>query len=383
MAKSNFNFVGKLVPVKDKENFKGYTETVFDSKWVGQKLMFNVVAGDNSHLVEINAGYWQDESKNSVIKTMSKAKDGKPSEKIDIPYDKRNDPEMIEKVAGYKIFTIDTETFNHRKELEEKGDKEGLEAANKKRRHFLVGRDFCEFAKKVVYSDKAKDMMFRVTGDIEYSYSEKHGKYYASYEVKKIYRVDDGAEPSSEVNIDFYFAEGALDKEDFDETGKAIVSGYTQFYDSFTKKVWFAPIALVIRGTGDKEKDGKKIAGWERILSKFEDDQIRRITFACQKINGAQKQDIKFEDLDEDTQANIECGLIELEDAIRDAGGQMYGDRIQEIRIEKLGYGSTKGSETTAYILEDCVKKPKVEADEPEEDIFAGTDDVNTDEDDI
>jgi hypothetical protein len=60
MAKSNFNFVGKLVPVKDKENFKGYTETVFDSKWVGQKLMFNVVAGDNSHLVEINAGYWQD-----------------------------------------------------------------------------------------------------------------------------------------------------------------------------------------------------------------------------------------------------------------------------------------------------------------------------------
>ena len=64
----------------------------------------------------------------------------------------------------------------------------------------------------------------------------------------------------------------------------------------------------------------------------------------------------------------------------------MYGDRIQEIRIEKLGYGSTKGSETTAYILEDCVKKPQVIVDEPEADVFADADDVsfeNLDEDDI
>ena len=195
--------------------------------------------------------------------------------------------------------------------------------------------------------------------------------YYQTYEATKITRVDDNTDPSSEVNIDFYFAEGAIDIDSYDETGKAIVNGYTQFYDSITKKNWFAPISLTIRGETD-EKGKKKLAGWERVFSKFEDDKIRKIGLSCQNIDGAQRQDIKFEDLDEDTQANIECGLIELEDAIRDAGGQMYGDRIQEIRIEKLGRNWSKGSETTVFTVEDCIKKPHKQ--EESVDIFADDD---------
>ena len=80
------------------------------------------------------------------------------------------------------------------------------------------------------------------------------------------------------------------------------------------------------------EKGKKKLAVWEKVFSKFEEDEIRKINLSCQKIDGAEKSDIKLEDLDEDTQMNIEAGLISLQDAIRDAGGQMYGDRIQEIR---------------------------------------------------
>ena len=200
-------------------------------------------------------------------------------------------------------------------------------------------------------------MVFRVSGNINYSYSAKNGMYYQTYEATKITRVDDNTVPSSEVNIDFYFAEGAVDTGSYDEAGKAVVNGYTQFYDSITKKNWFAPISLTIRGETD-EKGKKRLAGWERVFNKFEDDEIRKIGLSCQSIDGAQRQDIKFEDLDEDTQANIECGLIELEDAIRDAGGQMYGERIQEIRIEKLGRNWSKGSETTVLTVEDCNKKP-------------------------
>lgn len=377
---AQFNFVGKIAPVKDSENFKGYTERTYDSGWMTQRLCFNMICGDNRHLVEINAGKWKDDKKNSVVYTYSKPEEGKKSEPIQIAWDKRNNPEEIAKVSGNRIFTIDTDTYQIRKALEENGEGEALEASKKKCRHFIAGSDFVDFARKVVTSDKIKDWTFRVRGNINYSYSEKNGQYYASYEVNKIYRVDESTEATSEVNMNFFFTEGAVDSSDYDESGKAIVSGFTTFYDSNTKKSWFCPLNLVLRGETD-EAGKKKIKVWEKVFNKFEDDEVRKINLACQKINGSQKCDIKFEDLDEDIQDNINAGLITLADAIRDAGGQMYGDRIQEIRIEKLGRGSSKGSETTAYTVDDVSAKPhkeeeKVEAVDDEIDIFGDDDDL-------
>lgn len=368
---AQFNMVGKIVPIKDSEKLKGYEEKVFDkSGWMTQKLRFNFVAGTNRHLVEINAGKWKEDSKNSVVYTYSKPEEGKKSEPIQIKWEKRNDPSEIEKVAGSRIFTVDTDTYQNRKVMEENGEDEALEASKKKCKHFIAGCDFVDFAKKVVYNDKIKDWTFRIRGNVNYSYSESTGKYYANYEVQKIYRVDESVESTSEINMNFFFAEGAMDSSDYDETGKAIVSGFTPFYDSNTKKSWFCPISLVIRGEND-DAGQKKIKVWEKVFSKFEDDEIRKINLSCQKIDGAEKCDIKLEDLDEDTQDNVNAGLISLSDAIRDAGGQMYGDRIQEIRIEKLGRGSSKGSETTTYTVEDCNAKPHKEEEKEEPvDIF-------------
>jgi hypothetical protein len=365
---STFNFVGKIVPVKDTEKFKGYTETVYDSKWMKQRLVFNLVAGDNRHLVEINAGRWYDDKKNSVIYTMSRAAEGKKSEKIQIPWEKRNDPQTIETVAGNRIFTVDTDYFAHRKELEEAGDTEALEESNKKRRHFLAGTDFCDFAKKVVYSDKIKDWTFRVSGNIVYTYSEKSGKYYQSYEVNKIYRVDPNTEPTSDVNIPFYFAEGFMDKDSVEETGKAIMSGYTQFYDQNTSTNWFFPLTLVMRDDADK------IDLMEELLSEFEDSEICKAVLSCQAINGAQKRDINISDLDEKTQKAIKAGFMSEAQAIRNAGGQVYGDRIQEIRFKEI----VKHSEPTVYTLENCVEKPHKK--EEAVDIFGESDEDSDDD---
>ena len=267
---STFSFVGKIVPVKETDRFKGYTETVYDSKWMKQRLVFNLVAGDNRHFVEINAGKWQDDKKNGVIYTMSRSGEGKKSEKIQIPWEKRNDPETIEKVAGNRIFTVDTDYMNykHRDELKKSGSVEALEESNKKRRHFLAGADFCDFAKKVVYSDKIKDWTFRVSGNIIYTYNEKSGLYYQTYEVNKIYRVDANVEPTCDVNIPFYFTEDFMDKDSVEETGRAIMSGYTTFYDANTKKNWFCPIALAVRGDVDF------INTTEEILSEFEGTEV-------------------------------------------------------------------------------------------------------------
>lgn len=360
---ATFSFVGKIVPVKDKENFKGYTETVYDSKWMKQRLVFNVISGDNRNLVEINAGRWQNDAKNTMVYTMSKAEKGKESKKIQIPWEKRTDPAEIEKVAGYRIFTVDTDTYKNRKAVEESGDKAALEASNKKRKHFIAGTDFCDYAKKVVYSEKIKDWMFRVNGNIIYTYSEKTGKYYQTYEVNKIYRVDENAEPAVDVTMEFFFADGFMDKESLEETGKAIMSGYTQFYDSNTESNWFCPIALVMRG----DKDVINIT--EELLSNFEDSEVCKALLSCQAINGAQKRDVKIEDLDERTQKAIKAGVMSEAQAIRNVGGQVYGDRIQEIRFQEI----LKHSEPTAYTIEKCMEKPH--AKEEQVDIFNDTDD--------
>lgn len=373
---AQFSFVGRISPIKDTDAFKGYEEKTFEkSGWMTQKLRFNMICGTSRHLVEINAGRWADDKKNSVVYTYSKPEEGKKSEPIQIKWEKRNDPSEIEKVAGSRIFTVDTDTYQTRKALEENGEDEALEASKKKCKHFIAGCDFLDFAKKVVYSDKIKEWTFRIRGNVNYSWSEAKGQYYTNYEVQKIYRVDESTEPTSEVNINFFFAEGAMDSSDYDETGKAIVSGFTPFYDSNTKKSWFCPISLVLRG-GDDEAGKKKIKVWEKVFGKFEDDQIRKINLSCQKIDGAEKADIKLEDLSEEVQDNVNAGLISLADAIRDAGGQMFKDRIQEIRIEKLGRGSSKGSETTAYSLEDCNAKPHKEEEKVEEEIDIFEDDI-------
>ena len=368
-TKNSFTFIGKIVPIKDTDSFKGYTETVYDSKWVSQKLRFNVVAGDNRHLVEINAGRWQDDKKNSVVYTYSKAADGKQSQPIQIPWEKRNDPAEIAKVAGYKVFTVDTDTYSNRKALKEAEDAEGLAASEKKRKHFLAGTDFIDWTRKVVNSDKIKDMMFKVQGSIEYSYSEKTGKYYSTYEVNKIYRAEDDAEPKSEANVHFYFTESFMDKESVAEDGKAVLSGYTQFRDSKTKADWFCPIALIMR-----ESDMDVVDGTEEVLSDFGDNEVCKALLSCQVIDGAQKSDIQVENLDEKTQKAIKLGLMDAKQAIKNAGGQMYGPKIQEFRLDSI----VKQSEPTVFTAEDLMVIPHIK--EEEVDIFANTDD---DEDDI
>lgn len=356
MATNTFSFVGSLRPIKDTDTWKGFTVTNYDSGWMTERLVFNVIAGDNRHRVEINAGRWKDESKNTIY-CFTKGDANNKGEMIKVPWSKRNDPEIIESIAGYRVFTVDTETFNHRKELEENGEDEALEAANKKRKHFLAGTEFCEYANRVVNSEKIKNMKFRVNGNVTYRYSEKNDQYYSAYEVTKIYRVDDDAEPSSEVNIDFYFAEDAMDSTNYEETGKAVVTGYTRYYDNTVKKSCFCPVDLVMR-FGTDEMGLKKIKGYENIFSNFEDDEVRNIGLVCTQIDGAQRVSITYDDLSDKAKENIDFGLITLEAAIRDAGGSTYGAKLQELRIEELGRGFSNGSKTTEYDVESLMKKP-------------------------
>ena len=265
---SNFNFVGYIRPMKN-----GFDVKDFDSGWMNERVRFIVQAGDNSHIVEINSGKWKDDSKN-IIYTFSKANGDTKSEKMQVTWNDRTNPDVIDKVAGWKIMTADLDTKENRDAAVQSGDDDAIKASNKKRHHFIAETDFCEFVNKMLQSDKIKDMRFRVSGTVTYTYRSKDDRYYSNYEVNKIKRVSDTEAFSSFMSIPFYFSEGCIDMDSVEDHGMAIVSGYTNFYDSVDKKDRFCPLNLVLRG------NEKAIKHWNK---KFDatGDEIKRIYLDC------------------------------------------------------------------------------------------------------
>lgn len=346
---NTFEFVGCLRPIKSEDSDNGLIVKTYDSGWMTKRLRFSIVEGTNRHFVEINGGRWSQEDKNTLYLQ------DKDRNNFQIPWDKRNDAEVVEKTAGWRVYTVDTETYSHRKELRENGELEALAKADAKKKHFLDKTEFCNYVHRVVNSEKGQQVKFRIKGNINYNYSEKNDTYYETYEVNKIYRVDEDEKEFGKVNVEFYFDENAFDDSMFEEYGKAMVSGYTPFYNSQTKTTCYCPISLVMR-------DKKQANGFgNKVFNGFEDEEIRKVNLECNKISGAQRIEVTYDDLSDEVKENIDLGLTTLEDAIADVGGSMFGERITELRISKLGRGSSSGSETTTFTLADVTRKPIAE----------------------
>lgn len=69
-------------------------------------------------------------------------------------------------------------------------------------------------------------------------------------------------------------------------------------------------------------------------------------------LDGAQKTEITEDMLTDEQKDDLECGLITMDD-IRAEYGKVYGDRIRELQFVKPARGFTKGSNETAYNVED------------------------------
>ena len=108
-------------------------------------------------------------------------------------------------------------------------------------------------------------------------------------------------------------------------------------------------------------------------MSEFEDNEICKAVLSCKAINGAQRRNVDVSDLDEKTQKAIKAGLMDESQAIRNAGGQVYGDVIQELRFNKI----IKHSEHTTYTLENMMERPHKE--EENVNIFNDTEDSDDD----
>lgn len=404
---NTFKMTGTLGLPKETEKFKPYSERTSDSGWQMNKLRVNATCGDNRHMLSIDAGYWKDEHGDIYVFTKGGVDDNGnkiKGETIKIPFkDRLTDPRLSE-VAEFRKFVVDTEVRGRRYALQNALDKikEGkeitaeelaamgveseseisveFEKSKKKRKEFISEKDFIDHIKKVVESGKYKDKLFDISGNIVSELNRQNGQFYTKYVPNRIYLAASDAEPMCEADIKLYYGKDGLDTLSVEEKGKYYLNGYVFEYNSETKKNDLpVPVTLVL----DKENPGRE--KWDKIVSKFlkyftvDGDEFKEMGLKVKMLNGAQKEELKIEDLDEETQENIELGLITIEDVKKELGiSNVYGDRIQEYRIDGLMNGYSKGAVDTTYVEDDFTIKV-AETDEEVDAILDGMDD----EDDI
>ena len=381
---NTFVFTGKIS--RRKEN--AFVEKTFDSGWLINELNLTMSCGDNVQFLRASGGMWDEKhaSKNSVM-TYKHNENGK-DEPITIKWDERLNPEIAATIANYRTYTVDTEITQVRKDIEtqitelkkkidivsgdEKMEIEGkianlnaeLDASKKKHKIFITAIDFVKWLDKVTSNEKTKDWIWRVTGEVEYSYSK--GNWYRNFVPRRVYHVDPATEQQCVGTIKTFFTEDCVSEDD----NTYYFNTYTQYYDQQCKKNCFTPAPISIPKTHPKAK------GFAKLLGKTEGDEVREFGVNVIYINGAQKVEITEDMLSDEQRELLEMNMITMDDIRRELGDTVYGDKKTETRADAIARGYTSGSKETVYQAEDLVKIPmKDEPKEEEIDIFGSDDD--------
>lgn len=394
-----FNFCGRISLGKENEKFHPIDRRNFQSGWTNTTVRFNCLSGSNRIVCTTQGGKWQNDAKN-VIKTFGKTvtnADGSVTkgEIIEIPWSKRFDEDQIDKVAGFRKFTVDLgdtrmryklqnliKAFENDTETEELIEETGvsnledakaaLEKSMAKKKVFLSEWDFAEYMAKVAASEKLKNKLFYISGNYDVNYNADNEKFYTNYRVNRVVLAPDDAISSTELKTDFYYGENAWNDSQHDETGKCYVNGWLSYYDNALKKNGFMPVAIAV-----KEDNEKKLKGLKRKFTI--DDGIKQIGLTLSVIEGAERVEITMEMLDEETRDDIECGLLSFEEVKRQLGGRANGERISELRFAELTPKKNVPQDTMYSIDDMHAAKEDTEVtddiDEPEIDIFDEDDD--------
>lgn len=343
---ATINMIGKLRKLKE----NGYEEQEFSGGLIRKRVRFQMICGDNVQWLEATALVWKDDKKNKIY-TVKSVENGK-DEKIEVQWNSRFDEGVVSSVAGYKKWVIDTDTFAHRKELEEGGFDEELEKSKKKRKEFLHAADFIDYLVKVLDNDKSKDMVFRVTGSIDFTYSENKGQYYRTLTPQKITRVPDDTKQICEASMKVYFTENAVDETMTDNTGDIMFNGYVQNYFSNIKGNAFVPMSFTIN------KDAEMAEGFKVIFEDVEDEKVKEIGVVVDLINGSQQVDITEDMLTESQKKMIRLKMTTFEKIKKELGDTVRGDRVTKTELKDLMRGYSGGAVDTAYEITDLIRKP-------------------------
>lgn len=361
MANNTFSFVGKIS--RRKEN--AFRETQFDSGWLINELNLTMTCGDNVQFLRASGGMWDEKhaSKNSVM-TYKRNESGK-NEAVTIKWGDRFNEDIVATIANYRTYTVDTEIAADREAIEKSGDAAAIDASKKKHKVFITAIDFVKWLDKVTSNEKTRDWIWKVTGEVEYSYSK--GNWYRNFVPRRVYHVDPATEQQCVGTIKTFFAHDCVSEgEDC-----YYFNTYTQYYDQQCKKNCFTPMPLVI------PKMHAKANGFAKLFSKADVDEVREFGVNVIYVNGAQRVQITEDMLSDDQKELLEMGMITMADIRKELGDTVYGAKKTETRIESIARGYTSGAKETVYTESDLLSTPiknEVKKQEVDIDIFSDDD---------
>lgn len=379
----DFDMIGRLSISRETDKFKPYTENTYDSGWTRKQLMFNVLAGDNRHMLTSVGGAFADGHGDVYTFTKSYVDESgtqHKGESLRIPFKDRLTSPKLPEVAEFRKFIFDTEVRGRRTLLEQylqrlhEGDgitdeelakvgvdsinqlESELEKSKKKHKEFISEWDFVDHIKKVIESGKYADKKFYVRGSVVFSYSEKNDRVYETYQPKRIYLAADDAEEYSTANLQLVYNKDSLDTMSADE-GKYFVNGWVMDRDNNNseRKVLPVPTTIVFYDAPETATpQEKKII--EGLKKKFtvDDDTYKVLGIDVDMINGSQKTEITPDMLTDEQREDLEYGLITMAELRRDLG-VVYGPTIREYRYKNIGRGFATGRKDTVYTDDDML----------------------------
>lgn len=350
---ATFEFVGKLKKIeKETEKFKAFEEKHYDSGWTNQTFKFNAVNGNNSHIMQIRAGFWSkpdgsvDDSKMKIY-TQSKAEGGAKSQQMEVAFVDRANPETLSRVAYFRKFGINLNTPGEAKDPS-------------KDHEFIFEGDFMTALRKLMDNPKFMERRVKIKGNMEIQYGDSTGIFYRTFVPTRISFAGDDEKDQMRVSLDLIYGSDAID--DGEEILR--INCYHRYYDTNYRKdsckgQATCPIQFVVR-------DSKIFDLVRRRFTNFPDEcSFAKADVILDVINGTEMVSITYDDLSDEAKENIDFGLSTLEDEIRLAGGTVFGDRVTE-----LLFASSRNVQGTAYEAEDLLPPRHDGADE--------TDDTNS-----
>jgi hypothetical protein len=394
---NTFEIIGKLSISKETEKFKPYDYNSYPSGWAKSQLLFNIQSAQNRHSLRIEGMFKEDGT--GTIYTFTKGETNQTThekikgENIQVPWKDRNKPENIEKVAEFKKFVVDLEQYGRRYKLEnavKKQEEENLtdeelkdlgldaeelqhelELSKKRRKEFLSEYDFTEYLYKLISSDKLKDKVFKVSGNIVHT--EYNGKIRKNLVPSRLYLMPSNEPQTSTGTVTIYFNKDSLDVGSYESTKKYYINGFVRDYDSSKKETVPCPIQLVLDDSNEDEKKHKIVNVIKRQFE-VDNDSWKEFGVKVKLLDGAQKVDITEDMLTDFQKEMLELEAITMDDIRKEIGGDVYGERVQEIVIVNISKGFTKGRKDTVFVDSDFV----IKAIEPKQD---ENEDIGTEED--
>lgn len=297
---SRFSFVGKLVLPRDLSSF--YFEAEDGSR---VSIGFNVAEGEQNRGWVEAVGF-----KNKTVKTRSK--DGN---NLEIDWDERLNPAVVNDVAGGSKFYVDL------------GEDFGGSNA------FVSKYDMIKFL-----ADKLPTYNGNVTVKGMWEKNPWKGNIKDRFTITSVYAANPDVKPALTLDMALFYNTDSIDNTDFKDSQKIYVNGYIEQYVRAEGKRMLFPQQAILSQTAYNTENPRHMAKWNVNVSYLKEKlpkkkKMAHIHWSCRLVNGAEEVSFDESMLTTTQLEMIECGLATIDDF--KPKSRVFGSKVTEIRLNK------------------------------------------------